>query len=554
LFLSGGRKVDWKLENRKPRLLYIGDGPTHPGEDGRISEWVTGFAQVSKALALGLHERGFEVHLLGLNYTGDPHGLPIPLYCPSSVQRDLYGITRALELCQRLKPDVVFINNDLWICEAHFKHLTKLGDAMPAIVCYVPTDAEGYRPVHVAWLHRAHELLGQGFRIIPYSYFGKKQWQNAGYWRTSAPIGHGLDPIYKGRDVEDFMIDGLGKKPLFWEAYTWEDIQNEKIDARIEFAHGGIGPETFVIVNNDRNSARKRLDVLVDAFCQFAARVKEKEGYLGGPTKDEWAAWEVELALHEHRVKEWEREYEIAKADLLPKVGEVRSRWKAAVGEVMGEGYDVNVELGGVFQPRMRPAPKPPEKPEWEKDPLVKLWLHTNMTEHYDLPDLLKQKFEQYCITEEEGEAIIMATSVDDAVSHKEVSMVMMRRIYLAADCYVKVAPEGFGLGSLEAASCGCSLVLPENTVHPELWENSANLVKCDVETVAVPGNLISHTPLSEDVAEALYEEWKCRKHAVSANKPIFDYATSDRFDWGKLVDRFVSEIEAAASGRKKEG
>lgn len=541
------------MENKKKLVgLYIGDGPTHPDETGKVAEFVTGFAQVTKHVFGGLVERGYDMHLLALNYSGDPHSLPWQIYCPSSIQRDLYGISRALELCQRLKPDVVFINNDLWICEAHVKHLTRLGDAMPAIVCYVPTDAEGYRPAHVAWLHRTHELLGQGFRIIPYTYFGKKQWQTAGYWRTSAPIGHGLDPLYSRKYRPGQTYESLGEflNYDFDQKFSWEDIQKEKIDARIEFAHGGIGPETFVVVNNDRNSARKRLDVLVDAFCQFAAMVKGKEGFLGGPTPEEWSAYQSLVEAYDKDVKDWNGEFVLEKANLLPKINEVKNRWKGVVGEVLGIGYDVNVELGNVFQPKMREAPKPPVKPEWERNPLVKLWLHTNMTEHYDLPDLLKQKFEQYGITEEEGEAIILSTDVNNG-GYREVSMEMMRRIYLAADCYVKVAPEGWGLGSFEAAACGCDVVVPKNTVHPELWEGLTMQVDCKVETVAVPGNLISHTPLSEDVATALYGVWEDRANRHPAIE-AFNYATSEKSDWGRIVDRFASEIEAAASGRKK--
>ena len=543
------------METKPLKVVYIGDGPTHTGSDGLVSEWVTGFAQVSKQLCGGLHERGFDVHLLALNYTGDPHNLPFKIYCPSSVQRDLYGITRALELCRVLKPDVVFINNDLWICEAHAKHLTRLGDEMPALVCYVPCDAEGHRPAHVAWLHRTHELLGRAFRIIPYTHFGKSQWQKAGYWRTSTPIGHGLDPVYKerGRRLSPPELLELAGGPIpVPTPYTWEDIRKEKIDARIEFGQGGIGPETFVVVNNDRNSARKRLDILVDAFCRFAKMVKEKEGFLGGPTKDEWAAYQVEVEAYQQDAKRWNEELADAKVELEPKVEEVKARWKESVSEVLGEGFGVNVELGNVFHPRMRPAPQPPATPEWERDPLVKLWLHTNLTEHYDLPDLLKQKFAEYGITEEEGEAITLFTDVDGA-GYTAITTEQMRRVYLASDCYVKVAPEGWGLGPFEAAACGCYNILPKNTIHEELWSGHADFVNCPVEMWGVPGMMLSKIPMAEDVTKAMFTAWQYR-HVHMPEEAAFRYVMSERFDWGRLVDRFVGEIEGAAAGRKKEG
>src|SRR6185369_9240352 len=57
----------------------------------------------------------WDVHVLGLNYRGDPHDYPYPIY-PAALGRvdDLFGLNRVSPMVQKLRPDVVVVQNDPW--------------------------------------------------------------------------------------------------------------------------------------------------------------------------------------------------------------------------------------------------------------------------------------------------------------------------------------------------------------------------------------------------------------------------------------------------------
>lgn len=65
----------------------------------------------------------------------------------------------------------------------------------------------------------------------------------------------------------------------------------------------------------------------------------------------------------------------------------------------------------------------------------------------------------------------------------------VLAALYQASDVFVSASiSEGHGLCEHEAAACGCALVLPNNTVRPELWGAVATLVDCPGE-FCVPAN-----------------------------------------------------------------
>jgi glycosyltransferase involved in cell wall biosynthesis len=59
---------------------------------------------------------------------------------------------------------------------------------------------------------------------------------------------------------------------------------------------------------------------------------------------------------------------------------------------------------------------------------------------------------------------------------------------YQASDVYLSASiSEGHGLCEHEAAACGCALILPDNTVRPELWGGHARLMPCSAEVIIPP-------------------------------------------------------------------
>src|SRR5678815_4522012 len=104
------------------RLLWIGDAVA-----------ATGFARSTHAVLDVLRET-WDVHVLGINYLGDPHPYPYDIY-PCYPGGDAFGINRTPKIVKKLQPDLVILQNDPW----NIPHYTKrLKDT--TFVCVVPVD------------------------------------------------------------------------------------------------------------------------------------------------------------------------------------------------------------------------------------------------------------------------------------------------------------------------------------------------------------------------------------------------------------------------------
>ena len=68
-----------------------------------------------------------------------------------------------------------------------------------------------------------------------------------------------------------------------------------------------------------------------------------------------------------------------------------------------------------------------------------------------------------------------------DAVGGLGITIEELNLIYNSLDVYVSTSlTEGWGLGEHEAAACKKALILPDNTVRPELYKDAAYLMECD--------------------------------------------------------------------------
>src|SRR5262245_40689869 len=126
---------------RKRRVLFVGDAVVS-----------SGFSRCTHAACDALHEAGWDVHVLGLNYYGDPHPhshLSIyPCMQPLDHGRDVFGVSRLPFLIARLNPDVVVLLNDPWNVPAYLqqiKHDLPRGFEFPAVVGWLAVDADNQR-------------------------------------------------------------------------------------------------------------------------------------------------------------------------------------------------------------------------------------------------------------------------------------------------------------------------------------------------------------------------------------------------------------------------
>lgn len=213
------------------RLLWIGDAACP-----------SGFARATH-YTLDVLRKTWEVHVLGLNYRGDPHDWPYKIYPASLADRsDLFGLRRVPEMIAGIRPDVIIIQNDPWNLPMYME-LTRM----------VPTIAA----LAVDGLNcRGRELNGLQCAIF-WTQFGADQAIQAGYKGPYAIVPLGVDlEIYH-------QIDKARARELFFQPKDHDQLRN-----------------AFIVGNVNRNQPRKRLDLSISYFCEWVKTVKIEDAYL----------------------------------------------------------------------------------------------------------------------------------------------------------------------------------------------------------------------------------------------------------------------------------
>ena len=216
----------------------------------------TGFAKVNHSICNYLIHK-WDIHVLGLNYRGDPHQYPYPIY-PSDLggRGGRYGEYRLPELMQKLQPDVVLMINDPWVITQYFK---VIGEAVAAkqlsedlvkrvpLVAYIPIDSEN--------VSRAN-MLNQLDLAIFYTKFGYAECKKYGYTKPATVIPHGIDLRY------------------------YKPIGTEEARKRLGIAKG-MPEGAFVFGNVNRNQPRKRQDLTLMYFKRWLEEYKpDRDVYL----------------------------------------------------------------------------------------------------------------------------------------------------------------------------------------------------------------------------------------------------------------------------------
>lgn len=232
-----------------PKLLFCGDATS-----------ATGFARVTHGLLDNISNQ-WDVHVLAVNYFGDPHNHPYSIY-PAIVGGDVWGFGRVREIYNRVKPDVVVILNDLWVA-------TKLAEQLqgcPApIFLYFPVDADNFNGPMLANLER--------YNLITYTNYAINVMREAGVTQAIATLPHGVDTT------------------MF---YPMDKQAARRVGK-------GIGEDDYIVLNANRNQPRKRIDLTIEGFCQFAADKPNARLYLHMGKKD--LGWDIEslFTMEAHR-------------------------------------------------------------------------------------------------------------------------------------------------------------------------------------------------------------------------------------------------------------
>jgi glycosyltransferase involved in cell wall biosynthesis len=228
------------------KILYCGDCGAE-----------TGFGRVAQYLIPALAKE-HEVHALSVNWAGDPNDMQqfCRMYPAMAYGSDPFGSHRIGELVQTIKPDIVFIVNDIWVAITLIDKIQPFKESIGFKTCvYTPIDSYGLFP----------ELLpaiDKWDRLITYTDFAKKEIEKIGYSKPIGVVGHGTD------FTKFFPMD--------------------KQVCRKEL---GIPEDVFIVFNGNRNQPRKRIDLTIKGFIKFAKDKPDARLWLNMGAKD--MGWEL---------------------------------------------------------------------------------------------------------------------------------------------------------------------------------------------------------------------------------------------------------------------
>lgn len=223
------------------RILYAGDVGIQ-----------TGFGRVAEYLIPALAE-DHEVHALAVNWAGDPNPMQqhCKMYPAMAYGSDPFGSHRIAQVIQQVKPDLVWVTNDIWVALQLWEKAKPFKESLGfKWFVYTPIDSYGLFP------NLAPPMM-EWDGLATYTEFAKKELEKMGYTKPIRIIGHGTD------FTKFFPLD--------------------KKECRKAL---GVPDDVFVVFNGNRNQPRKRIDLTIKAFIKFAKDKDDARLWLNMGTKD----------------------------------------------------------------------------------------------------------------------------------------------------------------------------------------------------------------------------------------------------------------------------
>lgn len=204
---------------RRPRLLWVGDAGCP-----------SGFARATHE-TLETLRRHYDVTVLGLNYRGDPHTYPYPIWA-CAPGGDSFGIGRLIWMCDFMHPDIIVIQNDPWNIQEYILQLDRFPEYK-------------HIPVVAAIAVDGLNIRGGWFRglahVIFWTKFGLKEARKGGYTGPATVIPLGVDT----------------------DVYHVVDKQGARARRVPSIA------DKFIVGNVNRNQPRKRWDLTLKYFAKW---------------------------------------------------------------------------------------------------------------------------------------------------------------------------------------------------------------------------------------------------------------------------------------------
>lgn len=213
----------------------------------------TGFSRVQHSILEYLKDK-YEIHHFGSSYfskTKQKFGWTI---YRNKFAGDPYGLEQLVPLIERIKPKLIFIMQDPWFFLLHKKNLEKNRQSFK-IVAYSIIDSEFIDP---KWLE-AINLMDK--YVVPTN-FAKKT-----IVKTSKGCNKKID-----FDKIEIIPHGINHKvfyPYINKQHKHENITNRFVARKILYPDKPELMNAFIVLNANRNSPRKRIDITIEGFSLF---------------------------------------------------------------------------------------------------------------------------------------------------------------------------------------------------------------------------------------------------------------------------------------------
>ncbi|VVB71535.1 D-inositol-3-phosphate glycosyltransferase [uncultured archaeon] len=229
----------------KPRLLVIGQA-VNP----------TGYARVIHSVLAEITEK-YEIHHFGLNYKGEKITKPWIIH-PNRLPGDIHGAKQIPRLIQDLKPDLIWIVHDLYLFSL-LKQYVSFGSLGCKTIAYAPIENR------IVKEHKLRDIQSLDCLVL-YNEYAKcevSRAYSASFEGRERPKNPSLRVIGHGTDPKRFY-------PLISD-HTKADLHANRIFARQKlFPNRPELSDAFIVLNANRNSMRKRIDLTLKAFEIFA--------------------------------------------------------------------------------------------------------------------------------------------------------------------------------------------------------------------------------------------------------------------------------------------
>ncbi len=228
------------------RLLWVGDGPDVPSGFGRVTREVLDRVRYE-----------YDVTVLGINHIGDPGTVDYPVYL-AAAGGDGFGMGRLAWMCNRVRPDVIVLQQDGWLIQGYVQRLRGRNEkgeylfpefASVPIIAAVAVDGKNFREV---WLD------GVAMTVF-WTEFALAEARKAGFSGPARVIPLGVD------------------------LETYYPMAREEAFARLVEREGAAFAtlkDKFIVGNVNRNQPRKRWDLTLRYFAKWKHRHDVRDAQL----------------------------------------------------------------------------------------------------------------------------------------------------------------------------------------------------------------------------------------------------------------------------------